>query len=120
MQVFGHFGIGGGILLIAPVHDGMQVSAGYRILAGEQSHVPAPGGQSFGDITSHCLPGTVLPGRRSPCYRRQDGDPLFRNSHVGIRVLKTAPWRPRLSKLLKTGERFLSHGRQGVVVTNLG
>ena len=45
VKVFGYFGIDGGILFIAPVHHGMQTSAGHGIPAGEQRYIPATGDQ---------------------------------------------------------------------------
>ena len=73
VQIFGHFGIDGGILFIALVHNGMQVGAGHGISGGKQSHVPAAGNEPFRDIAGHGFPGAILPRRRSPSYRRQDG-----------------------------------------------
>jgi hypothetical protein len=82
VKVFGYFGIDGGILFIPLVHHGMQVSAGYRIPAREQRHIPATGDEPFGDVASHRFPGAVLPRRRSPGYRRQDCHSFFGLSHT--------------------------------------
>src|SRR6266498_3029715 len=79
VQVFGYFGVDGGVLFIPLFHDGMQVSAGHRISGSEQGHVPATRDEPLGDIASHRLPSAILPRRRSPCYRRQD-----RHSFVGV------------------------------------
>src|SRR5437660_6279925 len=69
VQVFGYFGVDGGVLFIPLFHDGMQVSAGHRISGSEQGHIPATGDEPLGDIASHRLPSAILPRRRSPCYR---------------------------------------------------
>ena len=72
VQIFGHLGIGGGILLIALVDHGVEPGAGDRIPGGEQGHVPAAPDQAFGQVAGHRFPGAVVPGRRPPGDRRQD------------------------------------------------
>jgi hypothetical protein len=85
VKVFGYFGIDGGILFIPPVYHGMEVSAGHRIPAGEQRHIPATGDQSFGDVAGDRLPRAVLPGRCSPSYGRQDSHSFVGDGHAGKR-----------------------------------
>ena len=83
VKVLGYFGIDGGILFIPPVHHGMQVSSGHGIPGGEQCHIPTTGYQSFGNVAGYRLPRAVLPGRRSPGYRRQDSHPFVGDGHAG-------------------------------------
>ncbi len=72
VKVFGHLGIGGGVLLIALVDHGVEPGAGDRVPGGEQGHVPAARDQAFGEVAGHRLPGAVVPGRGPPGDRRQD------------------------------------------------
>src|SRR5207245_7516921 len=83
VKVLGYFRIDGGIFFITPVYDGMQVSSAHGVPSGEQRHIPATGGQSFGDVASNGFPRAVSPGRCSPCYRRQDSYPFVGNGHAG-------------------------------------
>src|SRR4029077_2209936 len=82
VKVLGYFGIDAGILFISLVHHGMQVSAGHRVPAGEQRHIPATGDEPFRDVAGHCFPGAVLPRRCSPGYRRQDSYSFVGLSHA--------------------------------------
>src|SRR5690242_17191035 len=83
VKVFGYFGIDGGVLFIPSVHYGMQVSAGHRIPAGEQRHIPATGDESFGDVAGDRLPRAVMAGRCSPGYGRQDSHSFVGDGHAG-------------------------------------
>src|SRR5450631_518839 len=77
----------------------MQVSAGDRIPASKQCHVPATGDEPFGYVASHRFPSAILPRRRSPGYWRQD-----RHSFVGV------------SHVLR--RHFLVHGSQHFIEGN--
>src|ERR1700728_5117167 len=82
MKVFGHFGIDGGIFFVTLVHHGMEASAGDRIPAGEQSHIPASGDEPFGYVACDRFPSAVLPRSRPPGYRRKNSHSFFRLCHA--------------------------------------
>jgi hypothetical protein len=42
--------------------SGIQVSAGHRIPAREQRHIPATGDEPFGDVASHRFPAPYCRG----------------------------------------------------------
>src|SRR5271163_1615375 len=80
MKIFGHLGINGTILFVAPVYHGVQAGARSGIPGSEQRDVPATGSQSLGDVAGNGLPRAVLPRRSSPGNRRQNGHPLICHS----------------------------------------
>src|SRR5258705_10197816 len=81
MEVIRLVGVGGGLVFITRIHHGMQASAGHRIPAGEQSHIPVSGDEPFGYVACNRFPGAVLPRRRPPSYRRKDSHSFFGLCH---------------------------------------
>src|SRR5690348_1718353 len=59
-KVFGYFGIAAAILFISLFRHSVEVSAGHRVLGGEQRHIPTTSYESFGNVAGHGFPGAIL------------------------------------------------------------